>query len=184
MGLFQKLDMWSIMDELDKMIDYDYSGNEKDSPYWDYYVDQITELSVVAADMYNELDEMKSKLWREMPDKKIEFSEDDECTQTAVAWFNTAACMLSDTDMNILLENENIFLSDENAEKAKRIKALERLTKRQQMFLYTEVLGFIMRFLQLKAAFQVITSTIDELDYHQSFSINKNGVIVPDAAYL
>ena len=44
MAIFKKLDWWSIMDGLDKMIDYDYNGNEKESIYWDFYLDQITEL--------------------------------------------------------------------------------------------------------------------------------------------
>lgn len=29
MGLYKKLDLWSIIDGLDKMTDYDYNGNEK-----------------------------------------------------------------------------------------------------------------------------------------------------------
>lgn len=184
MGLFQKLDKWSIMNELDVIIEYDYNGNEKDSQYWDYYNDQIREMAEIAADLYNEWDSIKSRLWCQLPDKKIEFCEDDSSTMTAIAWFNTAACMLSDIDMKELLENENIYCADENVEKAKRIKALEKLTKKQQMMLYTEVIGFIMRFLQLKEAFQVITATIHELDYHQSFVIDKGNAIVPDSAYL
>ncbi|MDE7282836.1 MAG: hypothetical protein K2N85_04525 [Lachnospiraceae bacterium] len=34
MALYRKLDMWSIFDRLEKMMDYCYNGNEKDSPYW------------------------------------------------------------------------------------------------------------------------------------------------------
>ena len=60
--------------------------------------------------MYNELDQLKSKIYEKMPYKKIEFCGEDECFQTAIAWFNTAACMLSDTDMTVLLENENIYV--------------------------------------------------------------------------
>lgn len=186
MGLFQKLDIWSIMDELDAMIDYDYNGNEKDSPYWEYYNDQIRELAEIAAELYEEWDSIKSYISCQLPYKnsKIDFCEDDYSTMTAIAWFNTAACMLSDIDMKELLENENIYLSDENEEKVKRIRALEHLTKKQQMILYTEVIGFITRFLQLKTAFQVITSVIHELEYHQSFVIKDDKTITPDTAYL
>ena len=46
-------------------------------------------------------------------------------------------------DMVELLEGENVYGSDIWEEKNKRIKALERLTKKQQMLLYTEVIGFI-----------------------------------------
>lgn len=44
MALYKKLDLWSISDGLDKMMDYCYNGNEKNSPYWDHYCDQINEL--------------------------------------------------------------------------------------------------------------------------------------------
>ena len=33
MALYKKLDLWSVSDGLDKMMDYCYNGNEKDSPY-------------------------------------------------------------------------------------------------------------------------------------------------------
>ena len=39
MALYKKLDLWSIFDGLDKVTDYCYNGNEKESPYWDYYYD-------------------------------------------------------------------------------------------------------------------------------------------------
>lgn len=92
--------------------------------------------------------------------------------------------MLADTDMTELLEHENIYCADEWAEKQKRIAALNRLTKQQQMFLYTEVIGFITRYLELTAAFDTIEAVISELDYHQS-AVNKGGsVVLPQAAYV
>ncbi|MBO5237852.1 MAG: hypothetical protein J6B50_03650 [Lachnospiraceae bacterium] len=184
MGLYKKLDFWSVMDELDRMIDYDYNGNEKDSLYWDYYVEQIQELGILAADLLNDLDSLKSTLWYKMPDKHIEFCDEDDCTQTAIAWFNTAACLLSDTDMQTLLEKENIYQADEFTEKQKRLNAIKRLTKEQQMFLYTEVIGFLTRYLELSAAFDTITAVIAELDYHQSAVTRRETVTIPPAAYV
>lgn len=184
MGLYKKLDFWSVMDGLQEVMDYEYEGEEKGNPYWDYYCDQIREMSILAADMWNEMDHIKSKIWMRMPDKEIEFCEEDACTQIAAAWWNTAACMLSDTDMAVLLENEDIYNPDFTREKEKRIRALERLTKKQQMFLYTEVIGFITRYLELVAAFETIKAIIRELEYHQSFIIRRDGVIVPDEAYV
>lgn len=184
MGLFKKFDLWSIDEGLQKIIDYYYDGNERNSQYWDYYSDQINEMGELAADMINEMRDIRCKLDYQMPWKEQRFYEDDECSFTAIAWWNTAACMLSDTDMVELLENENIYGSDIWGEKNKRIKALERLTKKQQMILYTEVIGFITRYLELTAAFEAITAVIRELEYHQSFVIRKGGVVVPDAAYL
>ena len=184
MALYKKLDMWSISDGLDRMMDYYYNGNEKNSPYWDYYCEQVNELCNAAADLYNELQDIKSKLWYQMPAKKIAFCGEDDCSQTATAWFNTAAAMLYDTDMTELLEHENIYCADEWAEKQKRISALKRLTKQQQMFLYTEVIGFITRYLELSAAFETIEAVITELDYHQSAMNGKNGVALPESAYI
>lgn len=146
MALYKKLDLWSISDGLDKMMDYCYNENEKGSPYWDHYCDQINELCNMASDLYIELQDVKSRLWYQMPAKKIAFCDEDDCSQTATAWFNTATAMLSDTDMTELLEHENIYCADKWAEKQKRILALNRLTKQQHMLLYTKVIGFITRY--------------------------------------
>ena len=87
MALYKKLDLWPISDGLDKMMDYCCSGNEKNSPYWDHYCDQINELCNAAADLYNEWDDVKSRLMLQMPAKKIAFCGEDDCSQTATAWF-------------------------------------------------------------------------------------------------
>lgn len=92
--------------------------------------------------------------------------------------------MLSDTDMTVLLENEGDYTTDDEKGRELRIKALGRLTKEQQMWLYTTVIGFISRFLELMAAYETITAVIRELEYHQSFVIKGDGAIVPDSAYL
>lgn len=122
MGILKKLDWWSIMDGLDELIEYAYKGNEKNSIYWDFYCDQINELSILAADMYNEMESIRGTLsFLQLPEKNIEFCEEDECTQTIIAWWNSAACMFSDIDMNTLLENENRYGLNEEIEKEKRI---------------------------------------------------------------
>ena len=127
---------------------------------------------------------LKSRLWYQMPARKIAFCDEDDCSQTATAWFNTAAAMLYDTDMTELLGHENIYCADEWAEKQKRISALNRLTKQQQMLLYTEVIGFITRYLELSAAFETIEAVITELDYHQSAVKGNGGVTLPQTAYV
>ena len=184
MALYKKLDLWSISDGLDKMMDYCYNGNEKNSPYWDHYCEQINELCNVAANLYNDLLDIKSRLWYQMPAKKIAFCGEDDCSQTATAWFNTAAAMLYDTDMTELLEHENIYCADEWTEKQKRNSALNRLTKQQQMLLYTEVIGFITRYLELSAAFETIEAVITELDYHQSAVKGNGGITLLQTAYV
>lgn len=184
MALFKKLDLWSIQEELEKVVDSYYDAPEKKNQYWDYYSDQINEIGIIAADMMNELMDIRNRIRWKMPEKKFLFYSDDESTQNEISWFNTAACMLSDTDMTVLLENEGDYTTDDERGKEMRIKAMRRLTKDQQMWLYTTVIGFIMRFLELMAAYETITAVIRELEYHQSFVIKGDGVTVPDSAYL
>lgn len=190
MGLYKKYDIWSIYDGLNEIMDYLYNGNEKNSIYWDSYSDQINEMANIAGEMYNELSAIRSRLDFQyyLPHKKIDFYEEDAAAtgHTDISWWNTAACMLSDTDMVSLLEGEGNFnYTDEEREKEKRIRALERLTKKQQMALYTEVIGFITRYLELRAAFETILAVVNELDYHQSFAAGKQGEIkIPKAAYV
>ena len=52
------------------------------------------------------------------------------------------------------------------------------------MLLYTEVIGFITRYLELSAAFDTIEAVISELDYHQSAMKGKDGVTLPQSAYV
>ncbi len=186
MGFFKKLDFWSINEGLESIIDYCFNGNEKDSQYWDHYSELINEMSIIASDMYNELQELRRKFVYNLPWKEKDFYEEDACAKAEISWFNTAACMLSDTDMPALLESEDNWIwTDEQKEKEKRIKSLERLTKKQQMFIFTEVIGFITRYLELRQAFDNIVSLINELEYHQSFVIDQNGTVeASKAAYL
>lgn len=189
MGLFKKLDIWSIYEGLDEIMDYLYNGNEKNSIYWDSYSEQINEMANIAGEMYGELGEIRYRLSYQynLPYKKLEFCEDDMANggHTDISWWNTAACMLSDTDMVYLLENEGKYGdSDAGKEKVKRIHALEHLTKKQQMALYTEVTGFIMRYLELRAAFETILAVINELEYNQSFAVKNGKVKMPDVVYV
>lgn len=186
MGLYKKLDLWSISDRLYDIIDYTWSDNRTDSIYWDYYSDQINEMSNLAAEMSNELQELLKKItyYSDLPHRDLDAYAEDESSLGA-SWFNAALCMLSDIDMAALLEGEDDYTSDEIRAKQKRIRMLERLTKKQQMWLYTEVIGFVMRYLELDAAFEVIQGIMHELDYHQIMVSGKSGnTMLPDAAYL
>lgn len=189
MGLFKKMDIWSIYDGLDEIMDYLYNGNEKSSIYWDHYCEQLNEMANIAGEMYEELVELRHRLFYQydLPCRNLEFCEDDLALggHTDISWWNTAACMLSDVDMVSLLEGEGRYrCSDVEIEKQKRIRALERLTKKQQMALYTEVIGFIMRYLELRAAFEAVVSVINELEYHQAFAVKNGELQVPASAYV
>ena len=60
----------------------------------------------------------------------------------------------------------------------------KRLTKKQFITLNTLVIGFITRYLELCSAFDVITSCIQELEYHQSAVNTKAGTSLPGEAYV
>lgn len=189
MALFKRMDIWSVYDGLDEIMDYLYNGNEKGSIYWDYYSEQLNELANIAGEMYGELQDIRSRLLYkyDLPCKKLMFCGDDGVSDghTDISWWNTAACMLSDTDMAELLEREgNYGYSDLEQEKAKRVRALERLTKKQQMALYTEVIGFITRYLELYAAFDTIRAIINELEFHQSAVVKEGKVTFSGEAYV
>lgn len=62
MSLFKKYDWWSVDEQLQKVTDYYYDGNEKNSQYWDFYSDQINEMGSIAADMWNEMQEIRHRL--------------------------------------------------------------------------------------------------------------------------
>ena len=59
MALFKRMDIWSVYDGLDEIMDYLYNGNEKGSIYWDYYSEQLGELANIAGEMYEELQEIR-----------------------------------------------------------------------------------------------------------------------------
>lgn len=52
-----------------------------------------------------------------LPYKGNDFCDEDEFGQTGVTWFNTVATMLCDTDMVELLNDKNVFQSDNLKEK-------------------------------------------------------------------
>lgn len=76
MGLYKKLDLWSVYDGLEEIVDSYCDAQERDSQYWDYYSDQINELGILAADMLEELRGLKERIWYKLPYKNLEFYRD------------------------------------------------------------------------------------------------------------
>ncbi len=183
----KKLDFWSVLEGLEEMTEYDIDcrAGYRDSEYFWEYEETIIELAQHAADMYEEFQNIKSNMWMKLPSKNIRFCDEDDCTQTAIAWWNTAACMLTDIDMRVLLESENNYSGEVEKEKERRIRALNSLTKEQNMYVYTTVIGFIFRYLDLKNSFEVVSSVIDSLDEHQAIMKNQaDELLIPQAAYI
>lgn len=179
------MDYFTIRDDLDKIQTYE-CDRQTESQYYDYYQDEINELSIIAADMWNELNQMIDHLfYHQLPYKNVGFYVDDNAKSSDVSWFNTATAMITDINMTTLLENEENYDTDEDKEKRKRLNALDKLTKPQMKYLFSEVFNFIHRFTELKWAFEMIKGLIDELDYHQSVIRPQEGEpILNDAAWV
>lgn len=73
---------------------------------------------------------------------------------------------------------------DEEREREKRINALERLAKKDFVWLMREVGNLIFKYLDICGAWQAVKGTIDELDSRQAFIKDKDGLKEPKAAYL
>lgn len=188
LGLYKSLDYWSILENLGKIENYYYDSLYGDeSSYKEYYSDQIIELANVASELYQELEGLIAQtLPFDILYNKNIYLDDEKEKRFSIVWFDTVTCMLYDIDMEAMLNNECIYdYEDLEEEREKRIRKLDRLTKKQQMLLFTNVMGFITRFLELQAAFDTIVAIINELNFHQSFIVNKDGAAdAPGAAYL
>lgn len=184
MGLYKKLDWWSITDMMDEIMEG--SGNKCfcNSEYAGYYDELLTEMANAAGDLWCDVDKVKGDMWEHgIPWKVREFAEEDEETETAAFWFNTVALTLTETDISTLLYRENNF-EDEESEKEKRLRMLERLPKKELLWIVPTVCNLIFRYLDLCGAWEAIKGTIDELDSRQAFVKDADGLREPKAAYL
>lgn len=184
MGLYRQLDWWSITDMVDEIMEG--VGNEcfRNSEYAGYYDELLTEMANAAGDLWCDIEKIKNDIYsHEIPWKMRKYAEEDEETETAAFWFNTVALTLTETDVSILFERENNY-GNEESEKEKRLRMLERLSKKDFLWIVPTVCNLIFRYLDLCGAWQAIKGTIDELDSRQAFIKDKDGLREPKAAYL
>jgi len=161
-------------------------GNKcfRNSEYAGDYDELLTEMANEAGDLWCDIEKIKSEIYRhDIPWKARKYAEEDEETETAAFWFNTVALTLTETDVSMLLERENNF-ADEETEKEKRLRALERLSKKDLLWIVPTVGNLVFRYLDLCGAWEAIKGTIDELDSRQAFIKDKDGLKEPKAAYL
>lgn len=184
MGPYRELDWWSITEMVDEIMEG--SGNEcfRNSEYVGYYDELLTEMANAAADLYCDIMDVQNKIiYSGIPFRTRKNPEEDEESENAAFWFNTVEMTLTETDLSRLLYREDNF-GDEEREREKRINALERLAKKDFVWLMREVGNLIFRYLDLCGAWQTIKGTIDELDSRQAFVKDKDGLQEPKAAYL
>ncbi len=184
MGLYKPLDWWSITEMIDEIMEGRGNPCFRKSEYVGYYDELLTEMANAAGDLYCDIMEVKDQIcYRDIPYKTRKYAEEDMETENAAFWFNAVALTLTETDVSRLFCREN-SVEDYEKEKEKRLKMLERLTKKDFMWIIQTVSNLIFRYLDLCGAWQAIKGTIDELDSRQVFIKNKGEMQEPKAAYL
>lgn len=184
MGLYRQLDWWSIWDELEEIMEGRANKCFNNSEYAGFYDELLTEMANAAGDFWCDMDKITNDIHkREIPWKTRKYAEKDAETENAAWWFNTVALTLTETDISTLFYRENNF-EDEESEKEKRLRMLERLSKKDILWIVPTVGNMIVRYLELLGAWEAIKGTIDELDSRQAFIKDKDGLREPKAAYL
>ena len=185
MGLYKKLDFWSLTDELDEIMEGNVNRCFEGSEYAGFYDELLTELANAAGDFWVDTEEIKSEIaWkRNIPYKVRKCATEDDETETAAFWFNTVALMLTETDAGQLFYREENF-EDIGTERAKRLRMLERLSKSDLLWIVTTVSNFLIRYIDIAGAWEAIKGTIDELDSRQAFIKDGGSLREPKAAYL
>lgn len=184
MGLYKALDWWSIIEMVDEIMEGQGNKCFRNSEYAGYYDELLTELANAAGDLYCDIMEVQNKISVSgIPYRTRKKPDEDEEIENAAFWFNTVAMTLTETDLSSLLYREDNF-GDEEREREKRINALERLAKKDFVWLMREVGNLIFKYLDICGAWQAVKGTIDELDSRQAFIKDKDGLKEPKAAYL
>lgn len=184
MGLYKCMDWWSVTDMVDEIMKGRENKCFRNSEYAGYYDELLTEMANAAGYLWSDIEKIRNDIcMREIPWKARKYAEEDEETETAAFWFNTVALTLTETDVSTLFVRENNF-EDEEREKEKRLRMLERLSKKDLLWIVPTVGNLIFRYLDLCGAWEAIKGTIDELDSRQAFIKDKDGLREPKAAYL
>lgn len=184
MGPYKELDWWSIMDKIDEIMEGSGNSCFRNSEYVGYYDELLTEMANAAGDLYCDIEGIKRKIfYRDIPWKACKNAEGDEETENAAYWFNAVALTLSETDVSTLFFREENF-EDYEKEKTKRINMLEKLSKKDFMWIMQTICNLIIKYLELCGAWDTVKGTIDELDSRQAFIKDEHGLREPNAAYL
>lgn len=184
MGLYVQLDWWSIEEKIDEILEGTGNRCFRNSEYVWYYDELLTELANAAGDFWNDKETIKNQIcFRDIPYKARKYAEEDEETENAAFWFSTVALTLTETDASTLFYREENY-GDHEKEREKRLNMLDRLSKKDLLWLVPTVCSLIVRYLEICGAWDAVKGTIDELDSRQAFIKDKDGLREPQAAYL
>lgn len=176
------LDYWSIVERIGEI---EWPPSEiGSSDYYTEYADLFNEMGGLASGLYTELEKLVSDLeYSNLPRRRLRREEQEY--PSGGAWFDAVVGILRETDMRILLENEGVYDPDDiEKERERRHKAIMALPKEKMYFLFTEVLNFVMRFMELSLAYETICGSIDELDRLNSFREHNGVPQLPQSAYV
>jgi len=177
------LDYWAIIERLGEIEEYPLRISKND--YYVDYADLFHELSNLSAVLYTDLMSLVYRLnfsWS-LPRRKL--AQTNMESAHGAAWFNTAAALLEETDMAVLLDNEGVYDTEKmENEQQKRKRAFMALTKEMQYMLFTEVFNFLMCFIKLSLAFEAICGSIDEMERLNSLCGRNDVPTIPQAVYL
>ena len=168
----EPFDCFSIRTALDKISD---GGLQ-----FDYMDEEYNNILNAAADLSNDFERVIEQLGVELPIK----GSDYDFEGTGYYWFNTALSLSNITDMTTLLGHEEKYDQNEHEEKAKRLRAINSLTKEQHFLLFSKVYPIAFRYVLLKTELDALVGTNDELERLHSFK-KKNGTLeLPKSAWV
>lgn len=169
------LDYYSVIEKLGE-IEWKYQDGDHDEYYSDYE-DMFSELANGSVFLYEDIESLLSEIRHNLPWRAR--------GDTGIFWFNTAAALIDETDLMLLIENEGIMpLDDEDTEREKRIRSLNSLTKDKAISLLRQVFNLLLRYLKLLQAYEMLCAMVDELRRLHSFR-ERNGVSeLPSSAYV
>lgn len=176
------LDYWSIMERLGN-IEWPPTEIHDSAYYWDY-ADLFNEMANLSGELYTDLGKLIHHLeYSDLPRRRL--PREGEEYPSGAAWFDAVVSLLRETDMRILLENEGCYDSDDvEQQREQRRRAIMAQTKEKMFFIFTEVLSFLMRFLELALAYETICGSIDELERLNSFREHNGVPQLPPSAYI
>lgn len=145
--------------------------------------DEQCDLMNVAADLYCDLERMINEFSIYMPPRRVEY----DYSEIGAYWFNTAMAAAEDTNLDVLIEKESFgvnYCENDYKKRAKRIRAVDSLTKESHMQLLLKVYGLVCRYLSVKGKLMMINAVNDEMNFHQSVKQGANGAELPECAYV
>jgi hypothetical protein len=173
------LDYCSVRESVLTIENCIYPYGER-SEYYELYEENFCYLTTIAGDLERELED-PSPMFLLNSIGKIGDVED--------AW-NTVIATLEDTPLNTLSKidpdiDEMVIDPDEIRRVINKYRAkLERLPKKEMLDVMLWVMSTLMKYLEVKAAYDTLFSVLEELENNNSMLKKNNNLVLPEAAWV